>query len=67
MVTICNQIHKNTDKFSYRGIKGRSKNSKINSICNLWTRIYGYFLYFLQILLFSCSSVDDDKGTVRTE
>ena len=48
MVTICNQIHKNTDKFSYRGIKGRSKNSKINSICNLWTRIYGYFLYFLQ-------------------
>lgn len=46
MVTICNQIHKNTDKFSYRGIKRQVKNSKNNSICNLWTRIYRYFSIF---------------------
>ena len=67
MVTICNQIHKNTDKFSYRGIKGRSKIVKLIQSATSGQGFTGIFRDFLQILLFSCSSVDDDKGTVRTE
>ena len=48
MVTICNQIHKNTDKSSYRGIKGRSKIVKLIQSATSGQGFTGIFRYFLQ-------------------